>query len=134
MAEFGVPKKPLIAIVDDVESVRAALQGLVRSLGLANVAFASGESFLNSPHLRRATCVIADVNMPGMTGPELHRRLVAQGSAIPVILITAYPDDSVREQELRAGVVGYLSKPFDEADLIACLRLALARPGLHEQG
>jgi FixJ family two-component response regulator len=127
--EIGVPGKPLIAIVDDVEAVRSALQGLVRSMGFDGVAFASGTDFLNSPDVRRTACVISDVNMPGMTGPELHQQLVAQGSAVPVILITAYANDRVREQALRAGVVCYLTKPFDDDELIACLRVALARRG-----
>ena len=127
-------EKNLIAIVDDDASVRAALHGLIRSLGFPNVTFAAAEDFLSSRHLRLTACVIADVNMPGMTGPELHRRLITLGTAIPVILITAYPDDRVRDQALRAGAAGYLSKPFDDDDLIACLRSALARAPLGERG
>lgn len=115
----------LIAIVDDDASVRAALHGLMRSLGFPNETFASAEDFLASRQLGRTACVIADVNMPGMSGPELHRQLNASAAAIPVILITAYPDERVRQQALRAGAIGYLSKPFDDHDLIACLQTAL---------
>lgn len=119
--------RPRNSIVDDDEAFRIALQGLVRSLGFPALTFGSAEDFLSSPTLRRTACVVADVNMPGVTGPELHRRLVASSTAIPVILITVYPDDRVREQALRAGVVGYLRKPFGDRDLIACLQSALGR-------
>ena len=131
MSEIGVPKNPLIAIVDDDEAVRIALQALVRSLGFPNSAFASAEDFLSSRDLPRSACVIADVNMPGVTGLELHHRLIASDTDIPVILVTAYPDDALRQKSLRAGVVGYLSKPFGDNDLLACVRAALerAKPG-----
>jgi FixJ family two-component response regulator len=125
--EIGVPSKPLISIVDDEESVRAALHGLIRSMGFNAAAFASGADFINSIPAEQCACVIADVHMPGMTGPELHQALLARGSNIPVILVTAYPDERVREQALRAGVICYLTKPFDDNELIACLRAALGR-------
>jgi len=83
---------------------------------------------LRSPYVRRTSCLIADVQMPGMTGLDLHCHLSASGKGIPTVLITAYPDDSVRERALAAGVIGYLSKPFDETDLLACIRSALTRP------
>jgi FixJ family two-component response regulator len=96
---------------------------LLQSSRFNNVSFAYAEQFLRS---RRPTaCVIADMNMPGMTGLQLHERLVASGRKIPVILITASPDDSVRRNALGAGVVCYLIKPFAAADLFACLRQAL---------
>jgi FixJ family two-component response regulator len=118
-----VPKpKPLIAIIDDDESMREAIKGLVRSLGYR--ADAVGE-FLGSRLVRRTSCVIADMQMPGMTGLELYQRLSTSANPVPTILITAYPDDSVRERALSAGVVGYLSKPFEENDLLACIRSAL---------
>jgi FixJ family two-component response regulator len=125
MPEVGVPKEPLISIVDDDESVREATKGLVRSLGFPVQAFPSAKAFLTSRHLRRTACLIADVNMPGLTGLELHRCLVALGKTIPIILITAYPDDGARARALSAGVIGYLSKPFDEDDLLVCIRSAL---------
>jgi FixJ family two-component response regulator len=127
MPEVGVPKKPLISIVDDDESVREATKGLMKSLGFTAEAFPSAAAFLTSRHLRRTACLIADVNMPGMTGPELHDRLMALGRTIPTILITAYPDDNVRARALAAGVIGYFKKPFDEDDLLGCIRSALGR-------
>ena len=121
-----MPKtKPQISVVDDDESMREAIRGLMRSLGYKAQAFRSAEEFLTSRQVPHTSCLIADVQMPGMTGLELHRHLVALGKTIPTILITAYPDDSVRERALGDGVVGYLSKPFDENDLLACIRSSL---------
>ena len=121
-----MPKtKPLISVVDDDESMREAVRGLMKSLGYTAQAFASGEEFLNSRQLPRTSCLIADVQMPGMTGLELHRHLVASGKTIPTILITAYPNDSARQRALADGVVCYLSKPFDESELLACIRSSI---------
>jgi len=117
--------KPLISVVDDDESMREAIRGLMKSLGYTAEAFASAEEFLNSRQAPRTSCLIADVQMPGMTGIELHRHLIASGNTIPTILITAYPDDSIRASAIQDGVVGYLSKPFDENDLLACIRSSL---------
>ena len=124
-------KKPLISIVDDDESIREAVKGLMKSLGYRVEVAASADEFLRSPLVRRTSCLIADVQMPGMTGLDLHRHLSASGKVIPTVLITAYPDDGVRERALAAGVIGYLSKPFDDNDLLACIRAALtnARSG-----
>ena len=96
------------------------------SLGYKAQTFASAEEFLNSCQVPRTSCLIADVQMRGMTGLELHRHLVASGKTIPTILITAYPDDTVRKRALEDGVVCYLSKPFDENDLLACIRSSLS--------
>jgi FixJ family two-component response regulator len=123
-----LPKTPVIAIVDDDESVREALTSLIRSLGYSAVAFGCAEDLLKSKRRRRVSCMIADVQMPGMTGPELHNRLVASGAPIPTILITAYPDERARERALQAGVLCYLAKPFDEDDLIACIRSVVGTP------
>jgi FixJ family two-component response regulator len=121
-----VPRpKPLIAIIDDDESMREAIKGLMRSLGYSVEAVASAQEFLSSRHVRRTSCLIADMQMPGMTGLELYQRLSNSGKPIPTILITAYPDDGVRERALSAGIVGYLSKPFEQDDLLACVRSAL---------
>lgn len=117
--------KSVISVVDDDESMREAISGLMKSLGYTAQAFASAEEFLNSLQVPRTSCLIADVQMPGMTGIELHRHLRASGQTIPTILITAYPDDSARERALRDGVVCYLSKPFDENDLLACIGSSL---------
>jgi FixJ family two-component response regulator len=121
-----VPKaKPLISIVDDDESMREAIKGLMRSQGYRVEAVASAQEFLSSRHVRRTSCLIADMQMPGMTGLGLHRHLSASGEPIPTILITAYPVNGVRKRALSAGVLGYLSKPFEEDDLLACIRSAL---------
>ena len=115
----------VISIVDDDESVREAVTGLMRSFGFSAMAFPSGESFLRSRRRRGTACLIADVQMPGMTGLELHHRLVTSGSPIPTILITAYVDEKVRAQALKAGVACYLPKPIDESKLLACIHSAL---------
>ena len=117
--------KPLISVVDDDESMREALRGLMKSLGYTAEAFASAEEFLSSRQVPLTSCLIADVQMPGMTGLELHRHLRASGATIPTILITAYPDESMRECALEDGVVCYLSKPFNESDLLGCIHSSL---------
>ena len=127
-----MPRKAVIAIVDDDQSVREALTSLVRSLGYIAMAFECAEDLLKSRRRRNLSCVITDVQMPGMTGIELHNRLVASGEPIPTILITAFPDERSRERALHAGVIGYLAKPFSEDDLVACIRSSLMprQPGL----
>ena len=120
-------KKPLIAIVDDDPSVREALDALLRSFGYDAEAFASGEAFLSSQLVERVACVIADIHMPGITGLEVHERLVASGKPVSTILITAYPDDGVRAAALAGGVTAYLRKPFSNDELIRCLH---ARSGV----
>jgi FixJ family two-component response regulator len=122
-----LPTTTLIAIVDDDHSVREALTSLVRSLGYAAVAFECAEGLLKSNGRSSFSCVIADVQMPAMSGLELHDRLVASGEPIPTILITAFPDEKLRQRALQAGVVGYLTKPFGEDDLLACIRSTLRR-------
>jgi FixJ family two-component response regulator len=117
-----------IAVIDDDESVREALSGLLKSLDHRAVAFACAEDFLNSAERAQVGCLIADVQMPGIGGPELHERLVAAGQSIPIILITAYPDETVKTRVMQAGIKGYLSKPFSEGDLLACIEAALASP------
>ena len=118
-------RKLLISIVDDDESVREAAKGLMKSLGYAAETFPSAEDFLQSQQAPRTACLIADVNMPGMSGLDLHRHLSTSGKRIPTILITAYPDNGVRDRALNAGVICYLSKPFDEGDLLSCIHSAL---------
>jgi FixJ family two-component response regulator len=95
-------------------------------MGLAAEAFPSAEDFLRSPHLSRTGCLVTDLNMPGMSGLDLHHRVVAMSKSIPTILITAYPDDSVRERALGAGIVRYLVKPFTEDELLDCIGSALS--------
>jgi FixJ family two-component response regulator len=116
-----------IAIVDDDYSVREALTSLVRSLGYTAMAFECADDLLKA-NRRRVSCVIADVQMPGMTGLELYNRLVASGDPIPTILITAFPDERARQHALQAGVNCYLLKPFGEDELLACIRSILGTP------
>jgi FixJ family two-component response regulator len=118
--------KPMISIVDDDESVREATEAQMKSLGFDAQTFASAADFLASPNIGKTSCLVADIHMPHMTGVELHRRLRDSGYAIPTVLITAYPDDDVRERALADGVKCYLVKPFDEEDLLRCVRLALS--------
>jgi FixJ family two-component response regulator len=115
----------VISIVDDDESVREATKGLVRSLGYATVTFSSAEEYLRSDRVRDTSCLITDVQMPGMTGVELQDRLIASGKRTPVIFVTAFPEDNIRARVLEAGAFGYLSKPFNDECLIECLDEAL---------
>lgn len=104
---------PLISIVDDDDTVRAATESLVKSLGFQTSTFASAESFLQSSSLSETRCLILDVQMPSMSGIELQDRLSNLGFEIPIIFITAYPDDTVRQRALQAGAVAFLLKPFE---------------------
>jgi FixJ family two-component response regulator len=118
-------KCPKISIVDDDESVREATKGLVRSLGYDAATFATAEDFLQSNRVRETSCLITDVQMPGLSGLELQRRLIAQGNRTPVIFVTAFPDERTREHAMKAGAIGFLSKPFEEECLIRHLDAAL---------
>jgi FixJ family two-component response regulator len=122
-----------ISIVDDDESVRDAMAGLMKSHGYHVQTFDSGASFLSSDHRGRTDCLIADVQMPGMTGFELHSELVAAGDPIPTILITAHPDDRARARAMKAGVLCYLAKPFSETDLLGCIRTAIKQRGADKE-
>ena len=116
---------PLISVVDDDDSVRESLRGLIRSVGFAVKVFASAEEFLNSDHLRNTNCLILDVRMPGMNGLELQRQLAATDRKIPVIFITAHGDEAVRSRALNGGAVDYLLKPFSEEALLNAIDAAL---------
>jgi FixJ family two-component response regulator len=120
-------KRRQIAIVDDDEYVREAVRGLMRSVGFAPRAFSSAIEFLRSSEVSRTACLIADVNMPEMSGFDLFFRLLELGDAIPTILITAYPTENDRSRALDAGVIRYLAKPFADAELLDGVRIALAR-------
>jgi len=120
-----MPKRKLISLVEDDQPFRESMQKLMRALGYAVEAFPSAAKFLASPILANTDCLVTDVNMPGMTGVELHRHLVDAGYAIPTILITAYPDDVDRNRALKDGVISYLCKPVDDYQLERCLRSAL---------
>ena len=120
-------EKILISIVDDDQSFRDSMRRLLKSLGYAVAAFPSAAEFLASPKLAATACLVADVHMPAITGVELYRHLIETGHAIPTILVTAYPDDSVQERMLALGVECYLRKPLEEHHLLGCLRSAFAR-------
>ena len=120
-----MPKRKLISLVEDDEPFRESMQKLMRALGYTVEAFPSATKFLGSPILANTDCLVTDVNMPGMTGLELHRHLVDAGYAIPTILVTAYPDEVDRNRAVNDGVVGYLCKPVDDYQLERCLRSAL---------
>jgi FixJ family two-component response regulator len=115
----------LIAIVDDDDSMRSALQGLLKAVGLPAQAFASGEEFLKSGQQQQTACLIADIRMPGMSGLELQAKLNAEHCRIPTIFITAHGDARLRMQALRAGAVEFLAKPFDDEALLESVRGAL---------
>jgi FixJ family two-component response regulator len=119
-------KVPMISIVDDNESVREATKALVRSLGYVAHTFASADEFLSSDQLDDTCCLITDVQMPGLNGVDLQKRLMAEGHRMPIIFITAFPDERTRRRALDAGAVGFLSKPFSDDNLIHCLDMALA--------
>jgi FixJ family two-component response regulator len=127
--EAPLSKIPLVAIVDDDESFRRATTSLVRSLGYGVEPFDSAEAFLRSKHLDATDCLITDVQMPGMTGIELQSKLIAQGSKLPVIFVTAFPETEARGRALAAGAIGFLGKPFTDQKLIHCLTEALAARG-----
>jgi FixJ family two-component response regulator len=118
---------PVIAIIDDDNSVRVATESLVMSLGYGARAFASAEEFLHSPSIDDVTCLVADVQLSGMNGIELQGQLTQQGFYKPFIFITAFPDDKIRERALRQGAAGFLIKPFDGNVLVECLETALSK-------
>jgi len=120
-----MPKHNLISLVEDDEPFRESMQKLMRALGYTVEAFHSAANFLSSPMLDITDCLVTDVNMPGMTGVELHSHLIDAGYAIPTILVTAYPDEVDRNRALNDGVFCYLSKPVDAYQLESCLRSAL---------
>ena len=118
-------QRPLIAVVDDDDSVRESLRGLFRSVGFAAQGFASAAAFLQCDDLPGTDCVILDVRMPGMSGLELQRQLVGSHPDVPVIFMTAHDDARTRSQALSGGAVDYLIKPFSEAALLDAVRAAL---------
>jgi FixJ family two-component response regulator len=123
--ELSLPKVPVISIVDDDKLMREATSALVRSLGYAAATFASAEAFLESDRVDDTSCLITDVQMPGLSGVELQGRLIADGRPMPIIGVTAHPEESIRTQMLGAGAIGFLSKPFNDECLIDCLTTAL---------
>jgi FixJ family two-component response regulator len=118
-------KSRLVAIVDDDDSMRSALHGLLQSADLQAQAFASAEEFLNSGQQHQISCLIADIRMPGMSGLELQAQLNAERCRIPIIFITAHGDEKMRMQALRAGAVEFMAKPFNDETLLESVRAAL---------
>jgi FixJ family two-component response regulator len=118
-------KTKLVAIVDDDDSMRDALAGLLKAVGVATQAFASAEEFLKSGQQHQTACLIADIRMPGMSGLELQAHLNAERCRIPTIFITAHGDAKMRMQALREGAVEFLAKPFDDEALLDSVRAAL---------
>jgi len=119
----------VISVVDDDASVRTAIDNLLSSHGYLVHTFVSAEEFLQSTHLHNSSCVVADVQMPGMSGLDLLTHMHAQGHNAPFIFITAFPEDSVRDRALKAGAIGFLAKPFAAPDLIKCVETAAHRGG-----
>ena len=121
-------KRPLIAIVDDDEYVREAIKGLMRSVGFAAETFSSAIEFLRSSRVKCTVCLIADINMPEMSGFDLYFRLSELGIPIPTIFITAFPSENDHTRALDAGVTRYIAKPFVDSELIDGVRKAVAGP------
>ena len=118
-------KPKLVAILDDDELMRGALQGLLKAVGLPAQAFASAEEFLKSDERQQIACLIADIRMPGMSGLELQAELNNERCRIPIIFITAHGDEKMRLQALRAGAVEFMAKPFNDEALLESVRAAL---------
>jgi FixJ family two-component response regulator len=115
----------MVAVVEDDESFRAALQRLLKSGGFSVRSFGSAEEFLNSGQRQKTGCLIADIRMPGMSGLDLQATLNADHCPIPTIFITAHGDETMRLQAMRGGAVKFLAKPFDDAILLEGVRAAL---------
>ncbi len=120
-------QQKLVAIVDDDESVREALPYLLRSFGFRAQPFASAEAFLASESLTQAACLVLDVAMPGMTGPELQNELARRGNDIAIVVITAQSDEGLRERMLARGASAYLLKPFSEASIVGAVTAAIGK-------
>jgi len=126
----SAPDARLISIVDDDESVREAITSLLKSTGFKAKSFDSAEKFLCSPLLGETACLILDVRMPGVSGPELQRRLAAENRRIPIIFITAHDDRGLQAEVMRAGAVDFLPKPFSEEALLRAVYSGLgSSPG-----
>jgi FixJ family two-component response regulator len=116
---------PLLSVVDDDESIRESLPDLIREFGFAARAFSSAEEFLSSGSASETSCLILDVAMPGMSGPDLQQELKRRGEEIPTIFITGQKDERIRARVLEQGAVGFLIKPFSDAALLAAIKSAL---------
>jgi FixJ family two-component response regulator len=121
-----LPDVPIISIIDDDDSMRCAIKSLVTSLGLRVHTFRSAEEFLQSPRVDDTSCLITDLQMPGLSGIELQSLLVAQARHMPIILVTAFPEERMRNRAMQAGALGFLSKPFESQTLIKLIDKAIA--------
>ena len=121
------PQDPIVFIVDDDHRICEALSTLLSTYDLRAVTFGSAAEYLAYPKPDAPACLILDVQMPGMTGVDLQDDLLKRGHHIPIIFITAFPEDRVRDRVLRAGAVSFLAKPFDGRKMIDCLRAALQK-------
>ena len=119
--------RPIISIVDDDDSIRVAAGDLVTSLGFVALTFASAEAFLQSGDATRTSCLITDIQLPGMSGLDLQDRLRAEGYRLPIIFITAFPEPKLKRRAEAAGAVAFLVKPFDGRELIARIEEILSR-------
>jgi FixJ family two-component response regulator len=118
-------ERPLLSVVDDDESMRDSLPDLIKEFGFGARAFSSAEGFLSSDFVDETSCLILDVAMPGMSGPDLHQELKRRGKKFPVIFITGQKDEAIRTRVLQQGAVGFLLKPFSDAALLAAIKTAL---------
>lgn len=124
--EIAVSKAHIVSIIDDDESVREAIEDLVSSLGFEARAFGSAEDFLRSSDYDRTSCVITDLQMPGMSGQDLQHQMGAEGRAVPMIFITAFPEARIRDNVMAKGALAFLEKPFDGGTLTQLIRDATA--------
>jgi len=121
----GEKERPLLSVVDDDESVCESLPDLLREFGFAARAFSSAEEFLSSGCVDETSCLILDIAMPGMSGPELYQDLKRRGQEIPIIFITGQTDETIRARVLKQGAAGFLLKPFSDTALLAAIKTAL---------
>ena len=121
----GGNQRPLLCVVDDDESVRESLPDLLREFGFAARAFSSAEEFLSSGCVDETSCLILDIAMPGMTGPELYHELKRRGQKIPIIFITGQRDETIRARVLKQATAGFLLKPFSDTALLTAIQMAL---------
>jgi FixJ family two-component response regulator len=124
------PPRPTVFIIDDDESVRRAVGRLIRSAGLHAETFATAEDYLRAAETPGPACLVLDVHLPGLSGPELRARLDAEGRGVPVVFISAFDDEPTRDQALRDGAVAFLRKPFDDRSLLDAVGQALCVPKL----
>jgi len=120
-----VPQRTLVACIDDDQGVCEAIEELLRVCGFTALGFSSAEEFLQSERLKEVQCLVTDVQLSGMSGLQLLERLADMGASIPAIVITAFPEEQIRERALKAGALCFLSKPVTKDSLLKCIRSAL---------